>query len=124
MGFFGLHIPQFVVTAAVVLYWVAVAVCLLTCVMKGWLWGKWKWCFLIWIISLSLGPLLFDVYLDPFTVAPLYSLLTSPMVAFCFDKWRKWELSKVEYLLISIFTMPFLLCLYLLLIMVAMSVTH
>jgi len=124
MEFFGLHIPPFVVTATTVAYSIVVAICLLSCFMKGWLWGKWKWCFLIWLISLSLGPILLDVYLDPFTPAPWYSLIVSPLVAFCFDKWRKWGLSKVEYLLISIFTMPFLLCLYLLLIVVAMGMEH
>ena len=123
MEFLGLHIPH-VVSAVVVLYWMTVAVCLLSCVMTGWLWGKWKWCFLMWLISQALCILLFYTCLDQFTPSVWYTLIISPLVAFCFDKWRKWRLAKVEYFLISIFSAPFLLCLYLIIFLIAMSMGH
>ena len=41
MELFGLHMPDMLVTAVTVLYWLAVA--LLACAMRGWLWSKWKW---------------------------------------------------------------------------------
>ena len=38
MELFGLHMPDMLVTAVTVLYWLAVA--LLACAMRGWLWGN------------------------------------------------------------------------------------
>ena len=37
MEIFGLHIPDALVTAAVVLYWIAVVVGFVLCAQKGWL---------------------------------------------------------------------------------------
>ena len=124
MELFGLHIPDALATAAVVLYWMAVVVGLLACVMRGWLWGKWRWCFLIWILSIAVGPLFFSLYPDPFSPESGYIFLSAPLLAFFFDRWRKWGLSKIEYLFISLFSLPFLMFLYLVLFLIVMSGAH
>ena len=124
MELFGLHIPDALVTAAVVLYWIAVFVGLMACAMRGWLWGKWRWCFLIWLLSIAVGPLFFSLYPDPFSPESGYIFLSAPLLAFFFDRWRKWGLSKIEYLFISLFSLPFLMFLYLVLFLIVMSGAH
>ena len=124
MELFGLHIPDALVTAAVVLYWIAVFVGLMACAMRGWLWGKWRWCFLIWLLSIAVGPLFFSLYPDPFSPESSSIFLSAPLLAFFFDRWRKWGLSKIEYLFISLFSLPFLMFLYLVAFLILMSCEH
>ena len=124
MELFGLHIPHTLTVAVVVIYWITVFVGLMACVMRGWLWGKWRWCFLIWILSIAVGPLFFSLYPDPFSPESGYVFLVAPLMAFFFDRWRKWGLLKIEYLFISLFSLPFLMFLYLTVFCIAMSVAH
>lgn len=124
MELFGLHIPHTLTVAVVVIYWITVFVGLMACVMRGWLWGKWRWCFLIWILSIAVGPLIFSFYPDPFSPESGYVFLVAPLMAFFFDRWRKWGLLKIEYLFISLFSLPFLMFLYLTVFCIAMSVAH
>ena len=113
MELFGLHIPDALVTAAVVLYWIAVFVGLMACVMRGWLWGKWRWYLLSMFGSLSVCAQWFTGAEAVFGV-PFFACL----LFFVFKKWKKLNVSPVEYFLMAFFTFPMAGALILLLLFV------
>ena len=87
MELFGLHMPDMLVTAVTVLYWLAVA--LLACAMRGWLWGKWKWCLLT-----ILGAVIITVTGLPHVskiTAVLFFIGNSCILLFVFKKWKNWN---------------------------------
>ena len=91
MELFGLHIPDAFFTAAEVLYWIAVVVGLLACVMRGWLWGKWRWYLLSMFGSLFVCAQWFSGA-EPVFCVPLFACL----LFFVFKKWKKLNVSPVE----------------------------
>ena len=101
MELFGLHIPDALVTAAVVLYWIAVFVGLMACAMRGWLWGKWRWYLLSMFGSLSVCGLWASRAEAVFCV-PLFACV----LFFVFKKWKKLNVSLVEYFLMVLFAYP------------------
>ena len=101
MELFGLHIPDALVTAAVVLYWIAVFVGLMACAMRGWLWGKWRWYLLSMFGALSVFVQWFSGAEAVFCV-PLFACL----LFFVFKKWKKLNVSPVEYFLMVLFAYP------------------
>ena len=101
MELFGLHIPDALVTAAVVLYWIAVVVGLMACAMRGWLWGKWRWYLLSMFGSLSVCAQWFTGAEAVFGV-PLFACL----LFFVFKKWKKLNVSPGEYFLMVLFAYP------------------
>ena len=101
MELFGLHIPDALVTAAVVLYWIAVFVGLMACAMRGWLWGKWRW----YLLSVVGAACLIGVTSSKVLGALLYIPLVL-LFMFLLGKWRKLDISRMEYFLMAFFTFP------------------
>ena len=101
MELFGLHIPDALVTAAVVLYWIAVVVGLMACAMRGWLWGKWRWYLLSMFGSLSVCAQWFTGAEAVFGVS-----LFACLLFFVFKKWKKLNVSPGEYFLMVLFAYP------------------
>ena len=101
MELFGLHIPDALATAAVVLYWIAVVVGLLACVMRGWLWGKWRW----YLLSVTGAAFLLGVTC-PKVVGMLLYIPLVLLLMFLLGKWRKLDISRMEYFLMAFFAFP------------------
>ena len=101
MELFGLHIPDALVAAAVILYWIAVVVGLMACAMRGWLWGKWRWYLLSMFGSLFVCGLWASRAEAVFCV-PLFACV----LFFVFKKWKKLNVSLVEYFLMVLFAYP------------------
>ena len=117
MELFGLHIPDALATAAEVLYWIAVVAGLLACVMRGWLWGKWRWYLLSMFGSLSVCGLWASRAEAVFCV-PLFACV----LFFVFKKWKKLNVSPVEYFLMVLFAYPAALVYFLLWVFVSFEV--
>ena len=101
MELFALHIPDALATAAVVLYWIAVFVGLMACAMRGWLWGKWRW-YLLSVVGAA-------CLIGATCTKVLGALLYIPLVLlfmFLLGKWRKLDISRMEYFLMAFFTFP------------------
>ena len=110
MEFFGLHIPQFVVTAAVALYWVAVAVCLLACVMKRWLWGTGTW----YLLALG-GAYAVSASLELSSASQVASMIFAFILIL--GKWKKVAFTPAEWLTMAVLAYPlFMVMFYILLI--------
>ena len=101
MELFGLHIPHALTTAAVVLYWIAVFVGLIACVMRGWLWGKWRW----YLLSVAVAAYLLGVTCKEMVGALLYIPLVL-LFMHLLGKWRKLDISRMEYFLMAFFAFP------------------
>jgi len=101
MELFGLHIPDALVTAAVILYWIAVFVGLMACAMRGWLWGKWRW----YLLSVVGTACLIGVTSSKVLGALLYIPLVL-LFMFLLGKWRKLDISRMEYFLMAFFAFP------------------
>ena len=117
MELFGLHIPHALTTAAVVLYWIAVFVGLIACVMRGWLWGKWRWYLLSMFGSLFVCSQWFSRAEAVFCV-PLFACV----LFFVFKKWKKLNVSLVEYFLMALFAYPVALVYFLLWVFIYLEV--
>ena len=105
MELFGLSIPDAVATAATVVYWLAVAVGLLVCVKKGYLWGKWRW-----FLLASCGAFIVSSLLKTATVVP--GIFITLAGVFLLGKWRKVTFSPLEWLLMTIFACPVLMAMF------------
>ena len=101
MELFGLHIPDALVAAAVVLYWIAVVVGLMACAMRGWLWGKWRW----YLLSVAGAACLLGMTCSEMVGTLLYIPLVL-LLMFLLGKWRKLDISRMEYFLMAFFTFP------------------
>ncbi|WP_446424053.1 hypothetical protein [Mailhella sp.] len=118
MELFSFHT---LMTALSILYWIVVCIAFLVCVMSGSLRGKWLWCFLIWTLTFLAELLFFSSISRLMPLQECYPLLLSPLLAFAFDRWKKWGLSAAQYLYISLFSLPFILSLYIVLLFIGMS---
>jgi hypothetical protein len=101
MELFGLHIPDAFFTAAIALYGIAVVVGLLACVMRGWLWGKWRW----YLLSVAGAAFLLGSTC-PEVVGTLLYIPLVLLFMFLLGKWRKLDISRMEYFLMAFFTFP------------------
>ena len=117
MELFGLHIPDAFFTAAEVLYWIAVVVGFVLCAQKGWLWGKIRWYLLSMFGSLSVCGLWASKAEAVFCV-PLFACV----LFFVFKKWKKLNVSPVEYFLMVLFAYPAALVYFLLWVFVSFEV--
>lgn len=108
-------------TALSVLYWIVVCIAFLVCIMSGSLRGKWRWCFLIWMLTFLAELLFFSSTSKLMPLKEWYPLLLSPLLAFTFDRWKQWGLSTMQYLYISLFSLPFILSLYIILLFIGMN---
>ena len=112
MNFFGLHIPHAFVAVATVLYWIAVVIGLLACVLRGYLRGKWRW----YLLALSMTCA--ATSLVRFSLSA--EILMTLAMVFILGKWRKITFSPLEWLLMAMFVYPaiFSVCVALLVIWV------
>ena len=101
MEIFGLHMPHALTTTAVVLYWITVFVGLLACIMRGWLWGKWRW----YLLSVAVTAYLLGVTCEGMVGAFLYIPLVL-LFMHLLGKWRKLDISRMEYFLMAFFAFP------------------
>ena len=119
MELFGLHIPDALATAAVVLYCIAVVAGLMGCVMGGWLWGKWRW----YLLSVTGAACLIGMTCPKMVGTLLYIPLVL-LFMFLLGKWRKLDISRMEYFLMAFFAFPMASLLYLVVFLIAMSGAH
>ena len=117
MELFSLHIPDALGIAAIALYWMAVAVGFVLCAQKGWLWGKWRWYLLSMFGSLSVCGLWASKTEAVFCV-PLFACV----LFFVFKKWKKLNVSPVEYFLMVLFAYPVALVYFLLWVFIYLEV--
>ena len=110
MELFGLSIPDAVVTAAITLYSIVVFVALLACVMKGWMWGKWKW----YLLSLF-GAIFGSASCVDHVNVILSFAVCAGVLLLLFKKWRKLKFTPVEYLLMLLFAYPMTMAMVLIL---------
>ena len=119
MELFGLHIPDAFFTAAIALYGIAVVVGLLACVMRGWLWGKWRW----YLLSVAGAAFLLGSTC-PEVVGTLLYIPLVLLFMFLLGKWRKLDISRMEYFLMAFFAYAMAAILYLVVFFIAMSGAH
>ena len=119
MELFGLHIPDAFFTAAIALYGIAVVVGLLACVMRGWLWGKIRW----YLLSVAGAGLLLGATC-PEVVGMLLYIPLVLLFMFLLGKWRKLDISRMEYFLMAFFTFPMAAIMYFVLFLIVMSGAH